>query len=160
MAKLNAQQNQFCFEYVACNEGKAAAIKAGYSSKTAEQQASRLLSIVKVQEEIKRLRSEQEKRTLVTADFVILGLKEVFERCMQRHAVMIRDGKDWKQKTEFVEHEDGTVTEEGVWEFDATGANRALELLGKHLNIFHENDTLKNLLKDTEISFTKHYDKK
>ena len=71
----------------------------------------------------------------------------------------IRDGKDWKQKTEFVEHED-TVTEEGVWEFDATGANRALELLGKHLNIFHENDTLKNLLKDTEISFTKHYDKK
>lgn len=40
------------------------------------------------------------------------------------------------QKTEEVLQEDGSFKSEGVWEFDSAGANRALELLGKHLKLF------------------------
>ena len=47
-------QQLFIMEYVVDLNGKQAAIRAGYSAKTAEVQASRLLSHVKVQAAIRK----------------------------------------------------------------------------------------------------------
>ena len=57
MAKDKApdRQAQFAQEYVVDFNGKQAAIRSGYSKKTAESQASRLLRNVKVRSEIERL---------------------------------------------------------------------------------------------------------
>lgn len=52
---LTNKQLAFCREYVIDSNGKQAAIRAGYSEHTAESQASRLLSNVKVKVEIDRL---------------------------------------------------------------------------------------------------------
>ena len=72
MAKLTHKQDSFVKAYL-LNGGNAtqAAITAGYSEKTAEQQASRLLSNVKVLEAVAVAQKERSERTQVTADMVV-----------------------------------------------------------------------------------------
>lgn len=53
--KLTDKQKRFCKEYIIDSNAKKAAIRTGYSVKTAESQGSRLLSNVKVKEKIKQL---------------------------------------------------------------------------------------------------------
>jgi hypothetical protein len=55
---LTPKQARFCLEYIKDGNGTQAAIRAGYSEKTADQQASRLLTNVKVNMEIDRLTAE------------------------------------------------------------------------------------------------------
>ena len=150
MKTLTENQKRFCVEYIVDLNRKEAAIRAGFSERTAYAQAFSMLSDPKIQDYIQELRKEQALRTLVDADYVVKALKEVAERCMQRTPVMVRKGKGFVQKTEFVDHEDGTETEEGVWEFDSMGANKALELLGKHVGIFKDVNPL-NLPKGKRI---------
>ena len=104
----------------------------------ARRSASELLTRDDVQAYISERMQERAQRTGITQDFVLGGLKEVAERCMQRHPVMVGKGKDRKQAKEYVTTEDGREVEAHVFEFDSAGANRALELLGKHLGIFSE----------------------
>lgn len=54
-----------------------AAIRAGYSKKTAEQTASRLLSFVKVKEAIAEAMENREKRTEITQDKVLRELAKI-----------------------------------------------------------------------------------
>lgn len=68
---LTAKQQLFVKEYLVDLNAKQAAIRAGYSEKTAEQQASRLLSNVKVRDEIEKERSKRSERTEITADMVL-----------------------------------------------------------------------------------------
>lgn len=77
MANLTPKIQRFCEEYIIDLNGKQAAIRAEYSKKTAEQQASRLLSNVKVQKYIAKLQAERAKRTETDADYVINGLKAI-----------------------------------------------------------------------------------
>lgn len=126
--ELSEKQRLFVSEYIKDRNGKQAAIRAGYSERTAQEQSSRLLSNVKVQEKVEELIEEQEKRTLITADYVLNSLKEVADRCMQKSPVFV------KKKNQLVQK----VDEEGnhVWAFDSSGACRALELLGKNKRLF------------------------
>lgn len=126
--KLTPKQRMFVKEYLTDLNATQAAIRAGYSRKTAESQGSRLLRNAKVAAAVQEGVKAREERVDLTADYVLGSLKEVVQRCMVRQPVMVRDGKDWVQKTDA----DG----EGVWEFNSAGANRALELLGKHLRLF------------------------
>lgn len=132
MAKKPAKDRQelFCIEYLVDCNGTQAAIRAGYSEHTATMQASRLLSKANVRARIAELMEERSKNTLVDAVFVVERLKQVAGRCLQAVPVMIYDpvNKEMVQKVD----EDGRA----VWEFDSNGANRALELLGKHVGMF------------------------
>lgn len=60
---MTAKQKRFCDEYMIDLNATQAAIRAGYSPKTACEQASRLLANVKVQDEIARQMAERSKRT-------------------------------------------------------------------------------------------------
>jgi phage terminase small subunit len=71
----NARYEDFCQQFVTDKNGKQAAIRAGYSKKTAEQQASRLLRNVKVKERIDELLAEATERAKLTVDDVINELK-------------------------------------------------------------------------------------
>jgi len=70
-SKLSAKQAEFCNQYLIDLNGKQAAIRAGYSEATAENQASRLLSIVKVQRRITQLQTKMRERTDITKDEVL-----------------------------------------------------------------------------------------
>lgn len=131
MKKMPLRYRAFIREYLTDPNGKQAAIAAGYSKKTAESQASRLLRNVKVAAAIEDGMKKKEDEALVTTAEVIKDIKEVKNRCMTAKPVMVREGKRMVQKID-------PDTGEGVWEFDSAGANGALRMLGQYLAMFTE----------------------
>ncbi|EJD6367722.1 terminase small subunit [Providencia rettgeri] len=74
---LTDKQEMFCREYLVDLNATQAAIRAGYSGKTANAQAGRLLVNVSVQERIQELKSERGERLEVDADYVLKRLVEI-----------------------------------------------------------------------------------
>jgi phage terminase small subunit len=139
---LTDKQAIFCEEYLIDLNGTRA-YKAAYkvkNEKTASVNAARLLANAKISSHITALKTERSKRTEITADYVLSGLKEVAERCLQKSPVM---KWDYEAKA-MVQVED----EEGrdVWTFDSGGANRAFELLGKHVGLFGKDNDQKKVV--------------
>ncbi|QVL37018.1 terminase small subunit [Aminirod propionatiphilus] len=125
--KLTAKQKAFVEEYLVDLNATQAAIRAGYSAKTAGSIGQRLLTKVEIQAELAVAMAAREERTEITQDAVLKDLLEIKERCMQRAPVLDMKGHQ-------VRDEEGL----GLWEFDAKDALRALELLGKHLGMFSD----------------------
>ena len=125
MPKLTDKQKEFVRQYLVDLNATQAAIRAGYSMKTAYRQGADLLQKTSIREAIEKAQAKRARRVEVTQDYVLSNLVEVVERTMQRAPVTNRKGEQ-------VTDEEGRA----VWTFDAKGANRALELLGKHLGIF------------------------
>lgn len=125
MPKLTDKQTAFVREYLVDLNATQAAIRAGYSARTASRIGPQLLGKTCVREAIEKAQAKRARRVEVTQDYVLSNLVEVVERTMQRAPVTDRKGEQ-------VTDEEGRA----VWTFDAKGANRALELLGKHLGIF------------------------
>lgn len=145
--KLTPKEKRFAKEYAVDLNGEKAAKRAGYSPKSAKVIASINLTRPNVAEEVNKNLEKVAKKTEITAEYVLNGFKEIHERCVQAIPVMKFNykTKQEEQVTEMVTHEDGTVTEEGVWRFDSAGANTALTKLGDHLGLFkvnlnHSND--------------------
>lgn len=67
---ISDKQKRFCEEYIVDLNATQAAIRAGYSKKTAQQQASRLLLNVVVSEAIKSGLEARSKRAEKSADWV------------------------------------------------------------------------------------------
>ena len=76
MAKLTPKQERFVAEYLVELNAKKAAIQAGYSVKTADQQGYQLLQHPLVSEAIKNARTKLSIRTGLTQNDVIEGLKK------------------------------------------------------------------------------------
>ena len=74
MAKLTPKQQRFVDEYLIDLNATQAAIRAGYSPKTANEQGAQNLAKLSIAEAIKEAQQERQKRTLVTQDDVIRGL--------------------------------------------------------------------------------------
>lgn len=132
---LNAKQALFVREYLVDLNATQAAIRAGYSAKTAGVQGHDLLKKPEIQQAIAAAQQARSRRTEITADYVLTNLQEVLERCMQRSPVMVREGREMTQ----------LVDDEGrhVWEFNANGANKSLELMGKHLAMWVDRHEVK-----------------
>lgn len=77
MAKLTDKQELFAREYLKDLNATQAAIRAGYSEKTAQEQSSRLLSNVMVQERITSLKSERNEEVGIDAFYVLRRLVEI-----------------------------------------------------------------------------------
>lgn len=76
--KLNAQMERFCQEYIKNPDNQtAAAAAAGY--KNAAVSASRNMDNTKVQERIAELMKQRNKRTKISADYVLKRLVEIDE---------------------------------------------------------------------------------
>ena len=63
---ISDKQKRFCLEYVKDYNGTQAAIRAGYSKKTANEQASRLLTNVNISKYLAELKEEIKDQTLLT----------------------------------------------------------------------------------------------
>ena len=68
---LNRRQQKFCVEYIKTGNGAKAAINAGYSERTAKNQASRLLTNVNVKEYVEKLKKEAIERNKIELDEVV-----------------------------------------------------------------------------------------
>lgn len=64
---MTKRQEMFCQEYVISGNGTQAAIKAGYSEKTANEQAARLLAKVSIQDKIRALSDEIRTEKIIDA---------------------------------------------------------------------------------------------
>jgi len=74
---MNIRQELFCYHYVESSNGTLAAIKAGYSERTAKQQASRLLTYADVLEKIESIRDNLSLKHDVTLDKIVEELKKI-----------------------------------------------------------------------------------
>lgn len=146
--QLTEQQERFCLEYLKDLNGKQAAIRSGYSAKTAENQASRLLSNAKVQQLVYKLNQERIKRTEIDADFVLTEHKRM---AMSDVAECFDDNGNLKSITEMpksirlaiksfevYEEKDrdtgeiiGFTKKVSLWD-----KNKNLENLGRHLKLY------------------------
>ena len=68
---LTQKQKDFCIYYIETNSSTEAAIRAGYSEKTAAVAGSTQLTKIKIQNEIKRLRAEMDKDKIASAEEVM-----------------------------------------------------------------------------------------
>ena len=139
--KLSAMQALFVDEYIIDFNGTAAAERAGGSPKSAHSTASKWVRMPKIVEAIRLRMMDRVKRTECTQDSVIQTLIEIADRCMQRRPVVswqVVDGHRQLEQTTDPE------TGEGIWSFNATGALRAVELLGKHMAMFTDRSEIVN----------------
>ena len=131
---LSDKQRVFIDEYLVSLNAKEAAIKAGYSKKTAKSIGQENLTKPAIAAAIKEKMDERAEKSELSAEWILNNLKEVTERCLQKKPVVKFD-KEEKCMMQ-VTDENG----EGVWTFDSSGANRSLELLGRHFGIFKEDE--------------------
>lgn len=74
---MTPQQQQFVLEYLIDLNATQAAIRAGYSEKTARQQASDLLTKPDIQDAVAEAMAARSKRTEITADRVLCELGKI-----------------------------------------------------------------------------------
>lgn len=77
MAKLSARQELFCLEYIRDGNATQAAIRAGYSPKTANPMSSRLLAKVSIRAHIDELMADLQQEKIADAEEVLRYLTSV-----------------------------------------------------------------------------------
>lgn len=97
---LNDKQKLFCDEYIIDLNATQAAIRAGYSEKTAYSQGQRLLKDVEIQRYIQERKADRMERIEVTQDFVLrelLAMASVnatdYARIVEKNATVDIDGQ-------------------------------------------------------------------
>lgn len=141
--KLTPKQERFCEEYLVDLNATKAAIRAGYSEKTADRIANQNLRKLEVSKRIEELRSAQSERTEITADRVLRELAAIAFADRTKIAAIQESGEvaftptdklsdDVKKTISGIEH--------GKYGIKVSTCDKikALELLGKHIGLFTE----------------------
>ncbi|EFE7673776.1 terminase small subunit [Escherichia coli] len=144
MAKLTDKQELFACEYLKDLNGTQAAIRAGYSEKTANEQASRLLANVNVQKFVAELKTARVEQTGIDAAYVLRRLVEIDQ--MDVLDILLQNGelkpiKDWPKVwrttlsgmdvVEMVSADSAALLKKIKWPDKV----KNLELLGKHVSV-------------------------
>ena len=140
---LNEKQKRFVSEYIIDLNAKQAAIRAGYSPKGAEPQASRLLSNAKIQVEIAKAMEDRGKRTGITQDRVLAELSAIAFAKATDYVEVDDDGSvKIKPTVELTEEQKKAIAsiKEGAngIEIKLTDKTKALEMLSRHLGLFND----------------------
>jgi len=152
LVKLTFQAKRFCREYVVDGVGTHAAIRAGYSEKSAHTQASMLLKDPLVKDEIERLEAERNRaldldaewvrsRLMVIADLDPTQLHDEEGRLLPLSTIPVHARKAIAGLETEVTHKRGSDDEEYVTvrKVKTVDKARALEMLGKSLSMFTDN---------------------
>lgn len=153
--KLSAQRARFVAEYLVDLNATQAAIRAGYSERTAYSSGQRLLKAVEVQQALQAAQAKREQRVQIDQDYVLRRLAEIDQ--MDVADILGDDGeykpvKQWpKVWRQFISGMDIAEIAEGRGEERVVvgvlkkvkwpDKVKNLELLGKHVTVgaFQEN---------------------
>ena len=146
IVQVSPKRERFCQEYIIDLNGKQAAIRSGYSEKSAEVTASRLLSDVKVKARITQLMAERAKRCELKQDDIIVELKRLGFSDMRNLAawnsvqVKLKDSSELSDAdAACVESVSQTVSKDGgSLSIKLHSKTKALELLARHLGLLHD----------------------
>lgn len=149
MSNLNERQAAFVRQYTIDPNATQAALKAGYSEKTAHAMGCRLLKNVKVKKELARLRKERTERTNIDADYVLRRCVEIDE--MDVSDILTDEGavkpvskwpKVWRTSISGLDIQEIFNSGGGEVELAAVvkklkmpDKQRNLEMLGKHVDV-------------------------
>lgn len=120
---MNEKQLRFCEEYIIDHNATQAAIRAGYSPKSARTQASELLTKPNIQEKIQELAEKVSTENIATAEEVLLHFTKVM-RGELFDQVVKRDEDGNLQKVDVVAK--------------LSDRNKAAEALAKHYALLVE----------------------
>lgn len=140
---LTELRKRFVEEYLKDLNATQAAIRAGYSAKTANEQAARLLANVSIQAEIQRRQKDRSKRTEITQDRVLQELASIGFAKGTDYASIADGCVEIKSTDTLTETQKAAITaiketKDGV-EIKLADKVKALELIGKHLGMFAGN---------------------
>lgn len=151
---LTAKQNRFVAEYLVDQNATQAAIRTGYSAKTAKVQGSRLLTKVAIRAAIEAATAERARRTEITQDMVVRELAKIGFANMGDFMRVGHDGDPVLDFGNLTEDQKAALVEVTVEDFkdgrgeDARDVRRvkfkladkraALVDIGKHLGMFRE----------------------
>lgn len=156
--KLSPKRQRFVNEYLKDLNATQAAIRAGYSEKTAHVQGPRLLGFVDVKAAIdaaitrrnKRLEISQDRIVRELAKVALADIKDYLSFRTEKTQVGVDDEGspvfDYKPVIELVpsENVDGTIIQEvslsqkGIFTFRLQDKLKALELLARHLGMLND----------------------
>lgn len=122
---MTPKQQRFVDEYLIDLNATQAAIRAGYSPGTAYSIGNENLSKPEIADAIATAAAARAERTQIDADYVLRQAVKLHERCMQEVSPIT------DRKGEQVTDEAGNP----LFEFNALGASKALELVGKHVAV-------------------------
>lgn len=109
-ATFTPKEAAFVTEYLCDKNGAAAAVRAGYSERSAKEAAYKLLQKPHIKAAIDKALKEQQKRTLIAADQVLLDINALADKAAKAgefHAAIRGKellGKHYKLFTEKHEH--------------------------------------------------------
>ena len=160
--KLTPKQKMFCLEYLVDLNAKQAAIRAGYSEKTAKIIACQNLTKLNLQEYIQKLMKEREEKTSkngldvieelikigfaditqyaeITTKLISLGKRKIKGRMQEvfdhRQFIRLKDTDEWTETTaiqELSSNKDGTL------KIKLYDKRSALTDLGKHFGLIKD----------------------
>ena len=146
MRKLTPKQQRFVEEYLIDLNATQAAIRAGYSAKTAEWIGPQLLGKSHVAAALAERMKDRVKRTEVTQDMVIAELVKIAFGDQRRVMTWGPSGVKLRESTELTGDEAAIVSEVSESVTAAGGSLKlkthdkvgALKLLGEHLGMFKQ----------------------
>ena len=140
---MTPKQRRFVDEYLIDLNATQAAIRAGYSPNTANEQGAQLLAKLSISVAIQRAQADRSKRTSINADRVLIELAKISfaniddvvaeDGSIRPGAVRDDMAAVQSVKNKRIPAKDGDIVEREVRMYDKL---RALELLGKHLGLF------------------------
>lgn len=143
---LTKKQKLFVEEYLIDLNATQAAIRAGYSPDTAQEQSSRMLSNVMVKNEIDKAMAERSRRTGINQDRILMELAKIAlvnpEKVVNFDEATIREDAQPEDlaavasvKVKRFPTKDGEGIEREIKFYDKT---KALDLAGRHLGMFKD----------------------
>ena len=133
MAEMTPKQKMFCDEYLIDLNATQAAIRAGYSKKTATEQGARLLTNVNVKEYIAERMAEKQAKLIADQDEVLQYLTDVLRGKTQSEVVVVENIGDFRSEARTMQKAP-----------DEKERLKAAELLGKRYSLFKENMDVKH----------------
>lgn len=156
---MTEKQERFVEEYLIDLNGTQAAIRAGFSPKTAAEQACRMLKGGHVKDAIDKAMAERSKRTGITQDRVLRELARLAfvnpADVMNLNEAVVMDEASLDDlaaiasvKVKTIPTEDGEIVEREVKLYDK---NKSLDMLSRHLGMYNDKLEVKNEGEDKKL---------
>lgn len=144
--KLTPKQERFVEEYLVDLNATQAAIRAGYSAKTANRIAQQLLTKLDIQQAVAKAQAKRSARTEITQDRVLKELariafldpRKVFKWGPKGVTLLDSDKLSDDAAATISEVSESITESGGSIKGKVYDKQKALELLGKHLGMFTE----------------------